>query len=157
MKQYEAMFLFDPTFAADFGPAKAEVERILGRANAEITFLEKWEERKLAYEIQGRKRGVYVLCYFKCDQSKVVGVERDAQLSEAILRILVKTAEGITNEQIQRYMPTGKRAEDASDDDDAPVSRSRGSDRDNYDGDAKPQRASSAVAVAEAPDDDSDD
>lgn len=111
LKQYEAMFLFDPTFASDFGKAKEEVERILRRAEAEVVFLEKWEERKLAYEIRGRKRGLYVLAYFRCDGSKVSGIERDAQLSEAVLRILVTTAEGVTREQMEKFLPHNRQVE----------------------------------------------
>ena len=124
MNQYEAMFLFDPTFASDFGKAKGEIERILQRAGAEVVFLEKWEERKLAYDIQGRKRGCYVLTYFNCDGSKITGIERDAQLSEPILRILVKSATGITREKMEQFMPQAR-----SVDDDRPGSPERADDR----------------------------
>jgi ribosomal protein S6 len=111
LKQYEAMFLFDPTLASDFGKAKEEVERILRRAEAEVVFLEKWEERKLAYEIRGRKRGLYVLAYFRCDGSKVGGIERDARLSESVLRILVTSAEGVTREQMEKFLPHNRQVE----------------------------------------------
>jgi small subunit ribosomal protein S6 len=114
LNQYEAMFLFDPTFASDFGAVKAEIERLLARAEAEIVFLEKWEERKLAYEIKGRKRGLYVLTYFKCDGAKIAPLERDARLSEPILRILVKNANGVTREQIERFMPQARRADEST-------------------------------------------
>lgn len=106
------MFLFDPTFASDFQKVKEEVERILNRAGAEITFLEKWDERRLAYEIKGRKRGYYVLTYFMCDPLKVDGIDRDARLSEPILRTLIKRAEGITREKIEHFMPQARAAED---------------------------------------------
>ncbi len=121
MNQYETMFLFDPTFASDFGNAKEEVERILKRAEAEIVFLEKWEERKLAYEIKGRKRGCYVLVYYNCAAEKIKGIERDAQLSEPVLRILVKRADGITPEHIAKFMPQARAAEE----DDAPIADDR--------------------------------
>jgi small subunit ribosomal protein S6 len=113
LKQYEMMFLFDPTFAADFQKVKEEVERILKRANAEIIFLEKWDERRLAYEIKGRKRGYYVLTYFQCDPLKVDGIDRDARLSEPILRTLIKRAEGITRERIEHFMPQSRPAEES--------------------------------------------
>ncbi|HRX86390.1 MAG TPA: 30S ribosomal protein S6 [Phycisphaerae bacterium] len=157
MNQYEAMFLFDPTFAADLGAAKAEVQRILERAHAEIVFLERWEERKLAYEIKGRKRGVYVLCYFKCDGARVAGIERDARLSEPTLRALVRRAEGVSLEQIERFMPAARRADESSEDEGGAPRRSRqsgdGDERDRKrsdERDGERRREPAAVAVAES-------
>ncbi len=108
MNKYEIMFLFDPTFAADEEKVRGEIERILGRAEAKVTFLEKWDERRLAYEIQGRRRGTYYLVYFDCAGDKITGIERDARLSETVLRILVKRAENITPAVLERFMPTAR-------------------------------------------------
>ncbi len=51
---YEAMFLFDPTFAGSFENCEAEIKRIMDRAEGQIVFLRKWEERRLAYKLKGR-------------------------------------------------------------------------------------------------------
>jgi len=147
LNQYEVMFLFDPTFASDLGAAKAEVQRILSRAEAEIVFLERWEERKLAYEIKGRKRGVYMLTYFKCHGSKISGIERDARLSEPILRALVKRAEGITLEQIEKLMPQARRADEPTEDDGHAPRRPRAPRMDR-------EREPAAVGVGEGVDPD---
>lgn len=104
MNQYEGMFLFDPTFGASFENCEAEVGRLLERAEAELVFCRKWDERRLAYRIQGRKRGVYVLTYFKARAEKIGSLERDAQLSEDILRLLVLRAEGVTSEAMEDAM-----------------------------------------------------
>ena len=154
LNQYEAMFLFDPTFATDFAKAKEEVERVMQRAEAEIVFLEKWEERKLAYEIKGRKRGCYVLTYFKCDSDKIVGIERDAQLSEPILRILVKTAEGVTPEHIAKFMPQNRIAEDDSIDDSNDDDQSSGSNEDAEVSGAKDFDQEEVASASDTPDKD---
>ena len=66
VRQYEALFLLNPSYATgSWETAKQEVEHVLHRANAEILHLRKWDERRLAYEISGQKRGVYVLAFFK--------------------------------------------------------------------------------------------
>jgi len=96
------MFLFDPTFGASFENCEGEIGRILGRAGAEILLCRKWDERRLAYRIKDRKRGVYALTFFKADPPRVKGIERDAQLSEHVLRILVLNAEGLTREAMER-------------------------------------------------------
>ena len=106
MNQYEFMFLFEPTFATDFSKVRAEVERIVGRADGEIVRIAKWDERKLAYEIKGCKRGCYVLSYVNCDGDKITGIERDVHLSEPILRVLIKRADGLSVEHMERFLPT---------------------------------------------------
>ena len=148
MNQYEAMFLFDPTFASDFAKAREEVQRILHRAEAEIVFLEKWEERKLAYEIKGRKRGCYVLVYFKCASDRITGIERDARLSEPVLRILLTRADGITHEQIERFMPQARTVEGERGESPVPPA-GREAEDEKADVDAR-EAVESAPAAAEA-------
>ncbi len=105
LRQYEGMFLFDPAFAADFAKAESEVRRILDRAEAELVFCRKWDERRLAYEIQGRRRGTYVLTYFKCGVDALPGIERDVRLSEHVLRVLVLKAEHMNQERMAEFAP----------------------------------------------------
>ncbi len=100
MKKYEAMFLFDPTSVSEWEAIQAELQRLMERAGARVIVCTKWDERRLAYEIRGRKRGVYVLTYFEADPAKIVGLERDCQLSESILRILVVRADHLSEEQM---------------------------------------------------------
>lgn len=110
LRQYEGMFLFDSGFATDLSKAETEIKRILDRAEAEIVFCRKWDERRLAYEIKGHKRGTYMLTYFKCRPDIVVEIERDVKLSESILRVLVLQAEHVTSERMNEFSPE-KRAE----------------------------------------------
>ncbi len=103
-KQYEAMYLFDPTFASTFENCETEIRRLMDRAGAELVFCKKWDERRLAYKLAGRKRGVYVLTYFNGPADKIKGLERDVQLSEDVLRVLVLKAEGVTPDQMEKAM-----------------------------------------------------
>ncbi len=106
IRQYEALFLINPTYvAASWDVAKAEVELILQRANAEVIHLRKWDEKRLSYEIGGQKRGTYVLAFFKCEGPKVAGIERDVQLSENILRVLVIKADHLAIKDIDAMQP----------------------------------------------------
>ncbi len=102
MNQYEAMFLFDPTFGSSMEDCEAEIRRLMERAEGEIIVSGKWDERRLAYRINGRKRGVYVLVYFKAPTTKIAQIERDVQLAENILRVLIVRAEDISRETMDR-------------------------------------------------------
>ena len=142
MNQYEAMFVFDPTFGASFEACETEVRRLMDRAEAEILFCKRWEERRLAYRINGRKRGVYALVYFKSAGDKIRGLERDAKLAENILRLLVLRAEGVTPDAMEKAM-TAQVAERDERDDYSP----RGGRHGHRD---KPAEAKSAAPAAPA-------
>lgn len=102
MNQYEAMFLFDPTFGSSIENCESEVNRLMERAAAEVLFVGKWDERRLAYRINGRKRGVYMLVYFKAPSDKIAGLQRDAQISEELLRLMVVRADGVSRDMMER-------------------------------------------------------
>ena len=112
MNQYEAMFLFDPTFGSAFENCESEIRRLMDRAEAEIVFLGTWDERRLAYKIKGRKRGVYVLVFFKAGSDKIAHLERDVQLSENVLRVLVLRADGVTLDVMEKAVSSHGAASD---------------------------------------------
>src|SRR5262245_2102677 len=82
------MFLFDNTVAHEWPAMEQEVRRLCERVGANLKACVKFDERKLAYEIKGKKRGTYVLTYFDAPPERMRDMERDAQLSESILRSL---------------------------------------------------------------------
>lgn len=101
INMYEGMFLFPQTATADLAGAVAHIESILERAGAELVSICKWDERRLAYDIKGNKRGLYLLTYFKAERSRISGIERDCNLSEQLLRAMVVRADQIPAEEIE--------------------------------------------------------
>jgi small subunit ribosomal protein S6 len=115
---YEGMFLLDAG-QSNTDAALEPVRTVLERSQAEILSLKTWDERRLAYEIEGRKRGLYVLSYFKLDADKVVELERDCMLSEKILRSLVLRKETVTEGELTAPTPAETApAESRGEDDD---------------------------------------
>jgi small subunit ribosomal protein S6 len=146
-KQYEAMFLFDPGFAAEFQNAQDEIQRLMGRIEAEILLCRKWDERRLAYELKGRKRGVYVLVYFRADPARIRDLERDVQLSEPVLRLLVLTADDVTPERMEHFAPDEKVRPEPTESEPAEASSAK-----NVDKQREPAPPTEAVAAADADD-----
>ena len=102
-KLYEAMFLVDSAQAAsDWDGVNTAIKNILERAEAEVVSIRKWDERRLAYEIKGKARGTYILCYFKAEGERIKQIERDVQLSERIMRVLILCADSISQEDIEK-------------------------------------------------------
>lgn len=107
-KLYEAMFLVDSEQASDWDGINKTIKNILKKAEAEIVSIKKWDERKLAYEINGQSRGTYILCYFKADGENIQDIERDVRLSEQIMRVLILNVEARDKEDIERDFASQK-------------------------------------------------
>lgn len=99
--QYEAMFLFGQSTAADLAGCVEHLNEIFTRAQAEVIAMRKWDDRRLAYEVAGQKRGTYILVYFKAPNESMIGFDRDCNLSEKLLRHLLIRADHMTVEQMQ--------------------------------------------------------
>ncbi len=104
-KLYEAMFLIDSAQASDWDKVIATLETVLSKADSEIVSMRKWDDRKLAYEINGKARGTYILCYFRADGKKVREIEKAVQLSEQVMRVLILCAETMSKEDIEKDTP----------------------------------------------------
>ncbi len=99
---YEGMFLVDSALAAaDWEGTLSVINTILQRADAEVVSIQKWQERKLAYDIDHKSRGTYILTYFKADSQRIAGIEKDVLLSEKVMRVLVLGTEKRPPEMIE--------------------------------------------------------
>lgn len=87
---YEAMFLLDGTKASvNWDESVAQVHEILTRQNAEIVATRQWDDRKLAYAVQGHRKGIYLLTYFKVDAQALATINHDCRLNDMILREMI--------------------------------------------------------------------
>ena len=89
-KLYEGMFIFDSNLATkDWHALEQHVQDLMARNGAVIEYSERWPDRRLAYEINGCKKGTYYLTYFRAPKTAIQGLTRDCQLSERVLRVLI--------------------------------------------------------------------
>jgi len=103
---YEGMFLIDSAeAAADWEGILGVIRGMLERAGAEIVTIGKWDECRLAYEINGKSRGTYILTYFKADSQKLGDIEKDVQLSERVMRVLILRADQMSESDIGKETP----------------------------------------------------
>jgi len=95
-RMYEGMFLVDSALAtSNWEEVEAALQRVFERAEAEVLKLEKWDDRRLCYDIGGHKRGTYILTYFNTDPDHISGIERDVKLHEKLLRVMILRADRI--------------------------------------------------------------
>ena len=99
--RYEAMFLFPQSASADMNSAIEHINEVLSKGEATVHSMVKWDERRLAYDVDGNKRGVYFLCLFTADTRKVKEIERDCRLSEKMLRAMIIRNDELTDEEMK--------------------------------------------------------
>jgi small subunit ribosomal protein S6 len=116
-KLYEGMFLVDSALAgSNWDGINDTIKTILEKAGAEIVTIKKWDDRKLAYEIKGKNRGTYILSYFRVDGQKIQDIEKAVKLSEQIMRVLILSAEKMTDEDIEKDTPALKTESETKED-----------------------------------------
>jgi len=117
-RMYEALFLVDSGQAAsDWEGTIQTIEKVLTKNGAEIISLKKWDDRKLAYDVDGKSRGTYILVYFNHDPLQIKAVERDIQLSENIMRVLILRGDQLNQSDVDKPTPAmieTKRVEEAA-------------------------------------------
>ena len=87
---YECMFLLDTNkVAGDVNAAAQQLRSLLERNQAEVLASRPWDERRLAFPVNGHKKGLYYLTYFRMDGKNLLNFERDLSLNETVLRMLI--------------------------------------------------------------------
>ena len=87
---YEGLFLLDSNrYARDPGNISKQIDKIVEDCGGEMLASRLWAEQKLAYQIDGHRKGTYWLTYFKLDSLKQTELNRACQLNENILRNIV--------------------------------------------------------------------
>lgn len=84
------MFIVDPTLSDDeIGTIRDRLRDLAVSRGAEVKKIEPWERRRLAYEIKGRREGVYMLAELRAAPSVVDELERQLIVTETVLRHMV--------------------------------------------------------------------
>ena len=64
------------------------VEKLVAEAGGEVLVSRLWEERRLAYPINGQRKGAYWLMYFKLGTGNLGELTRSCEINDSILRQL---------------------------------------------------------------------
>ncbi len=87
---YEGMFLVDSNaYANDPEAITAEIMKVLEKAGASVVAHRPWQDGKLAYEIEGRRKGLHYIVCFKMPPDGMDVLTRQCQLSDTVLRQMV--------------------------------------------------------------------
>lgn len=109
MNQYEIMYIIDPAVE---DAARIELinrfSDLVVKNGGEVERVDEWGKRRLAYTIQYKTEGYYVLMYVKAPADLPREIERNLQISDSVLRYLVIRYEGALpakREPLKPYQP----------------------------------------------------
>ena len=89
MTKYETTFILEPGF--DEARVNEEVERVSGwirELGGEVLEVQRWGKRRLSYEINRKRDGVYTLMLYQGPGAVVKELERRLRLNESVIRVL---------------------------------------------------------------------
>jgi small subunit ribosomal protein S6 len=87
VKSYETVIVFDPTLEEErIGTKVADVERRIRESGGDVQATDQWGKRKLAYPIERKENGVFVLLKYSAPGARIAEIERALRLDETVLR-----------------------------------------------------------------------
>ncbi len=86
---YEGLFILDSNrYSRDQTAVSNQISEMITQAGGEMLASRLWEERRLAYPINGHRKGTYWLAYFRVNTDQLTTLNRQCQLNENIVRSL---------------------------------------------------------------------
>ena len=90
MRTYELLLILNPTLNEDERVAALErVNNVVSKGATEVSTVEEWGKRKLAYEIDKMNDGDYVLYEFKAEPGSIAEINRVLGITDAIVRFII--------------------------------------------------------------------
>ena len=89
------MFIYDSNrYAKDPGGISKLADDLIAKYGGEVLVSRLWNEQRLAYPIDGHRKGTYWLTYFSMPGANLTEFNRDCEISEDILRHLAVKIDG---------------------------------------------------------------
>lgn len=89
INSYETIFIIDATLAEENITALKDKFVSLIEKNGEVESVDEWGKRRLAYEINDRTEGIYVLANFKAEPDFPKELDRQYKITDGILRTII--------------------------------------------------------------------
>jgi small subunit ribosomal protein S6 len=89
MNNYEAVIILSQTIADEAKVAFAEKMKELIVLNGELTNVDEWGKKTLAYEIKKQKEGFYILLTFTSKPESILEMDRILGLDESVLKHMI--------------------------------------------------------------------
>ena len=87
---YEGLFILNSNrYGRDPEGVAGSIQSLIEKQDGTVLVSRLWEERRLAYPIDGQRKGTYWLTYFRMDGEKIADLNQQANRDDNFLRHLV--------------------------------------------------------------------
>ena len=118
---YETMYVIDGTLAEDAIKALVEKFTALATENATDVVVNEWGKRRLAYPINYKTEGYYVLMNYKSESTFPLEIERVFGITDGIIRSMTTRFEGTVVAPAAQEVAPAEVAEEAAEPDAEPA------------------------------------
>lgn len=87
--KYETVFIIDPSISEEETKELVEKFKSLLETSAQLETLEEWGRKKLAYPIDKKTEGYYVLANFSSDSAFPHELERTFKITDGIIKHMI--------------------------------------------------------------------
>ncbi len=89
LKKYETIFIINSEVGEESTKALVEKFKTMLETSTQLESIDEWGKRKLAYEIDDKNEGYYVLANFSAEPSFPAELERVYKITEGILKYII--------------------------------------------------------------------
>ncbi len=94
MNKYETVLIINPNLEAeDVERIANDVKETISGSGGIVAKVDNWGKRRLAYEVQGNRDGIYILIHFEAEPGLIQTLARGFGLTEQIIKYMTVRAE----------------------------------------------------------------
>ncbi len=120
MNRYETIIVIDPNIEAEYVEKIIDdVQNLISGSGGKVSEVDKWGKRRLAYEVEGNRDGIYILINFEAEPEFVRRLARYYGLTEQIIKYITVRAEDLPEPVVEVESEVDDGEDDDSEDNDS--------------------------------------
>ena len=90
MRNYEGVFIINPDMSTDASKGVVtQIQEVVSKNGGRVDGLQEWGKKRLAYKINKKQEGNYVLMNFQLNSASTKKLEQALRLNDQLLRYLL--------------------------------------------------------------------
>jgi len=89
IRAYESIFIVKPSLSEEeIATILEKIKEIIEAQGGEVVSSSNWGKKKLAYEVQKERKGIYIVLHFKGKGAAIAEIERFYRFSDLIIKYM---------------------------------------------------------------------
>lgn len=90
VRPYEALYIVHPELSdEDVEAIMEKYKQVVESQGGEVESVNRWDKRRLAYEVKGQREGIYVLMNFKSEPKAASELDRLQKIGDDVMRHII--------------------------------------------------------------------